>query len=63
MMIDVCIKDRKNSEWVVVDPDFGRMKKKVREALVETLKGELPPSSRSIDSGCEQSSFPSIHNM
>lgn len=64
MIIEVHRKYRKSSEQVVADPDFGRMRKEVREALAETLKVELPPSSQRIDSGCEQrSSHPSISCM
>lgn len=37
MIIEVCITDRKSLEFLVVDRDFGRVRKEVREELVEIL--------------------------
>lgn len=52
---------QKELKQEVVDPDFGRVRKEVREALAETLKGEWPPSSLRRDPGREQSSIPFSH--
>lgn len=35
----MCRKDRKSSEQVMVNPDLGKVRKEIREAL-ETLEGE-----------------------
>lgn len=49
MITEVCITDRKSSEPLVVDRDFGRVRKEVREELAETLSS----SSQAIESGYE----------